>query len=239
MVGIIYKCECILNSKCYIGQTIQSFEKRQYAHKKLAEHNGKQHFYCAIRKHGWENFKWEILETVTGEKEEIYKKLDELEVFYVKKFNTLANGYNQTRGGQYSRFTEFPITVYNIFGEKLGEFSGSIEASKKFGVFRKMIQRACKSKLAIFRSDMKFPIICRYNNEPYTEQEQKEALKRFHHKIVDVYSEGVLIDTLFSQAQCARKYNIDVGSLCSLCNNKESWDVVRFDKHIIFKFRDI
>lgn len=238
--GIIYKCECTLTHKCYIGQTIQKLTHRISAHKSLSESaSNTQHFYNAIRKYGWNNFSWSILETIRGEKEDVCSKLDKLEIFYIQKFNSLKNGYNQTRGGQYSRFEEYPVTVYNLFGEKIGDYSGSLEVSNIFGVFRKMVQKACRNKKSIFRSDMNFPIVCRYKNDHYTQDEIKSNLLRFYHKIVDVYCDGQIIDTFFSQAQCSRKYDIDVGSLCALCNHKESWDVVRNDKHIVFKFREL
>ena len=57
--------------------------------------------YRALRKYGWENFEWGILETFTDELyEDRKKKLDEAEIFYIKKYNSYgATGYNQTRGG--------------------------------------------------------------------------------------------------------------------------------------------
>ena len=34
MTGIIYKCVCTITSKCYIGQTIQTLNKRKSSHLK-------------------------------------------------------------------------------------------------------------------------------------------------------------------------------------------------------------
>ena len=49
---------------------------------------------AAIRKYGKENFKVEIIDNCTEE------QLDDLERFYIAKYNSYENGYNLTRGGQ-------------------------------------------------------------------------------------------------------------------------------------------
>jgi group I intron endonuclease len=51
-------------------------------------------FYHAIRKYGWDNMTWEVLE-----KADSWEKAQELEMFYIAKFDTYKNGYNMTLGG--------------------------------------------------------------------------------------------------------------------------------------------
>lgn len=87
----IYKYTNKVNGKIYIGQTIQSLEKR-------AKYNGLgyihcKHFYSAIQKYGWESFIPEILEEVTEE------EADEREMYYIQKYNSIKNGYNIDLGG--------------------------------------------------------------------------------------------------------------------------------------------
>jgi group I intron endonuclease len=100
--GIIYMVTNLVNSKIYIGQTCQTLIARKKQHEKL---RGKKiGFSKALEKYGIENFKWEILETIIIETEKDYNILDELEVFYIKKFNSFcgnkdSNGYNLTKGG--------------------------------------------------------------------------------------------------------------------------------------------
>lgn len=89
--GIIYKIMNNLNDKIYIGQTIQSLEKRMTQHKIDNLYVDK-----AIRKHGWENFTVEILAECESK-----EKLDAKEIFYIAEFNCKApNGYNLTDGGE-------------------------------------------------------------------------------------------------------------------------------------------
>ena len=89
---IIYKVINNINGKCYIGQTIRSLKERKWKHKYLAK-NGKGYtLHKAIRKYGWNNFKWSILEKCDSKEE-----LDEMEFHYIKQYNSLTpGGYNMT-----------------------------------------------------------------------------------------------------------------------------------------------
>lgn len=87
MIGI-YKITNRLNNKSYIGQSI-CIEKRWENHKCK---NGKSEYplYRAFRKYGIENFDFEILE------ECLERELSERELFYIRKYDSVRNGYNQT-----------------------------------------------------------------------------------------------------------------------------------------------
>lgn len=100
MIGI-YKYTNQINGKVYIGQSID-IRQRQYAHKSSA-YNEKANdfntqFHQAIRKYGIENFDFEILEEIAPEE---YNKvyLDQLEKYYIKKYDSFHTGYNASEGG--------------------------------------------------------------------------------------------------------------------------------------------
>lgn len=62
--GIIYKATNIINGKVYIGKTVQTLKQRKYVHKSYSKRDTsdkKVIFHNALKKYGWENFKWEIL----------------------------------------------------------------------------------------------------------------------------------------------------------------------------------
>lgn len=83
-----------INNKKYIGITKQVPEKRWGNNGK--RYTSSSHFYNAIRKYGWDNFKHLILyQNMTG------KEAREKEVKLIAHYNTLNNkfGYNQTKGG--------------------------------------------------------------------------------------------------------------------------------------------
>ena len=88
-----------INNKSYIGQSVD-IEKRITVHFRTAFRENyptyNYHIYQAIRKYGKENFEWRILETL---KEIDKKKLDQLEQYYINKYDTFHHGYNMNEGG--------------------------------------------------------------------------------------------------------------------------------------------
>jgi group I intron endonuclease len=94
----VYSLKC--GNREYIGQTIQDdFQVRLNGHISEANNGKKRHLYNAIRKHGWNNFKVEILHSFPR-KGNWKERLDELETLEILQRNTLApNGYNNETGG--------------------------------------------------------------------------------------------------------------------------------------------
>lgn len=96
--GYIYKLTSP-NGKSYIGQTVQEPCKRWSKHHTKAMSdtptNRCEALSNAIKKHGWDNFTKEIIETCSE------SDLDDLEQHYIEHFNTVSpNGYNLTHGGR-------------------------------------------------------------------------------------------------------------------------------------------
>lgn len=86
---LIYKAT-FPNGKSYIGRTTRSLNKRKQYHKK--DSKTKKRVICnAIRKYGWENVLWEILEDNITD----FEYLKERETFNILKYDTyIPNGYN-------------------------------------------------------------------------------------------------------------------------------------------------
>lgn len=97
--GIIYKYESP-SGKVYIGQTARP-DARKAEHLCDSKHKCGVIFHKAIKKYGWENFKYEVLShIVCTTKEELTLKLGELEKLAIQEYNSLIpNGYNQAIGG--------------------------------------------------------------------------------------------------------------------------------------------
>lgn len=96
---------CFINKitgKRYIGQT-NNIEKRKRGHKSESfnpKANGYNlPFHCAIRKYGWENFDFVILEEIDDSFGREY--LNEREIYFISYYQSLINqnGYNYTEGG--------------------------------------------------------------------------------------------------------------------------------------------
>ena len=108
----IYKFTNKSNGKVYIGQST-NLEKRYKEHKynhlnqNYCNYNSK--FYRALRKYGFENFKYDILEECVD--------VLEKEVFYIEAYNSYNNGYNSTKGGEDN--PSFKPEVVRVRTEKL------------------------------------------------------------------------------------------------------------------------
>lgn len=89
-----------MNGKQYIGITSMSLEDRCGIDG--SRYRNCNAFWNAIQKYGWNNFSHKILAyDLTRE------KANELEIYYISKFNTMApNGYNLTPGGEVYERTE-------------------------------------------------------------------------------------------------------------------------------------
>ena len=93
--GILYLLRNQLNGKVYIGQTIQTLERRWYEHR-IDSLTGTKHLYRAIRKAGVENFVCVELGTAQSQEE-----LDAMEIQAIRNFDSTSRefGYNLRPGG--------------------------------------------------------------------------------------------------------------------------------------------
>lgn len=95
----IYMVVNMVNHKKYIGQSknikkrFQSHHLVDYKNENNCNYNTK--FYQAIRKYGIDNFEVIVLQLCKEE------ELDDLEIKFIKEFDTFKNGYNSTEGGQF------------------------------------------------------------------------------------------------------------------------------------------
>lgn len=104
----IYKFENKINGKIYIGQTSKKFEFRLKQHLRLSEkdYERKTIFHKALKVHGIENFKYEIIDTCDTK-----EKANKLEEKYIQNFNSLMpKGYNMTKGGQHTNINKEKIS---------------------------------------------------------------------------------------------------------------------------------
>lgn len=105
MESIIYKYINKINGKMYIGQTINKDKrKRQFYNKNVLYTSQKNKKLSKIdqarQKYGVDNFEYSILEKINMDnKEDVISKLNELEKYYIDKFNSIENGYNIMPGG--------------------------------------------------------------------------------------------------------------------------------------------
>jgi len=82
---VIYKTTNLINGKIYVGKDTKNKPSYIGSGKILKQ---------AIKKHGKENFKKEILEYCNDMVE-----LEQREIYWISKLNSISNGYNITEGG--------------------------------------------------------------------------------------------------------------------------------------------
>lgn len=110
---IIYKITNTENQKVYIGQTINSLEKRWNRHYNDAINNNlNTHFARAIRFYGKDKFIPEVIDTAVSQEE-----LTAKEQYWIHYYNSIQNGYNETDateksgGNTYQNKTEEEMSV--------------------------------------------------------------------------------------------------------------------------------
>ena len=96
MRGFIYKITNTINSKSYIGQTIQNVKERFYQHcaTKCSQAVLNMVIHKAITKYGKSNFTIEVIEEVES------ANLNDRERYWIRYYDSYNNGYNSTEGGQ-------------------------------------------------------------------------------------------------------------------------------------------
>lgn len=101
-IGIIYR-RFIINDKgrevSYVGQTCDPEKRNSDFLNPRVQYGGKR-IENARKKYGPETFQYEVLEAVScNDEQELARRLNELEVYYIEKYNSFAKGYNNTLGG--------------------------------------------------------------------------------------------------------------------------------------------
>jgi group I intron endonuclease len=94
---IIYQAYCPFSNSFYIGQTKNTLDIRKEQHKRHARRTIKDgsRFHAAIRKYGFENMQWNVLETLATKEE-----LNEAEIRWIALLKNCGHRiYNITDGG--------------------------------------------------------------------------------------------------------------------------------------------
>jgi len=131
----IYLITNLLNSKQYVGVTKFSLEERFLQHTKRG-------FFLTeeIQKYGEQKFSIELIEEV-----KIPEQAYELEIFYIKDYNTkVPNGYNLTDGGD-GIFGWQPTDEYR---QECAERTKQLHKNKKIGMYGKNHTEKTKEKMS-------------------------------------------------------------------------------------------
>lgn len=134
-LGKIYLISNDVNSKLYVGQTIQNLNKRFNGHCCYSKSDRSANMYIkrAIHKYGRDKFHITLLEECPID------LLNEREKYWISFYDSYNNGYNLTKGGQDSNYfklhrIEDTIDV-NKFIDYIVEFTPlAVEVAAHFGI---------------------------------------------------------------------------------------------------------
>lgn len=91
----IYKFTHIATGRSYIGQTIQDPNRRRLEHVCHSNHSPKSyHFHNALNLYGIDAFSFEVIAEAPS-----LDELNSLEIEFINKFDSIANGFNIREGG--------------------------------------------------------------------------------------------------------------------------------------------
>jgi group I intron endonuclease len=237
-MGFIYKITNIITNKCYIGETMQKYANRRFkAHMSAIRRGGG----CpalrdAVKKHGEENFKFEVL--LTCPDEDRFR----LEKEYIKQHNSLVpNGYNIRDAGEDSSGFKHSDETKAKISKICKETSKDPEklAKMKIGIkayWGKEENRKAHSE-RIKASDNHKNGVKNRNKDPILHEESKkkisEGLKKYHSEnknsvsdatkkkigdaqckpIIQYDKEGKVIKKFISTKEASLESNITQGAI--------------------------
>jgi group I intron endonuclease len=199
----IYKIINLIDGKIYIGQTV-NYRKRATSHRARLR-NGKhhnEHLQRAFNKYGENAFKVELVKQCKVE------ELDELEQYYIKKFDSCnhSKGYNMMHGGQ--KYREFTKEVR----QKMSEAGKGRVFTKEH---RKRISLAQKGKV-ISQKSIEKSIATKRKNKEHWGEKNPNAL------ISDSVAKKIILDLLneLEVKNIAEKYDISSDIVYNLMYNR-------------------
>ena len=178
--GKIYLITNDINSKVYVGQTIQTLNKRFNGHCCYSKSDRSINMYIkrAIHKYGKNKFHIKLIEECPID------LLNEREVYWINFYDSYNNGYNLTKGGQNSNYFSLHRLEDTVdikkFEQYILEFKPlAIEVAKHFGI--------CKCSV--------YNLIKRLNNpnlilNSYNPRKGKSINDIDQDKLIDLYNDG-------------------------------------------------
>ena len=173
----IYKFTHIETGRVYVGQTIQDANNRRLGHLAAARGTKRTNkLYNAIRKYGEDSFVFEVIATA-----DTLEELNQLEVKYIKEYDSIANGFNLREGGDNK--THSPESI-----EKMRKVHLARHANNDIGGWTRRDGGAMKGKAhsAETKEKMsKWHTGKKFSDETRAKMREREAKKREARRLVN------------------------------------------------------
>lgn len=246
-VGYVYRFYCLTSQKNYIGITTQDINRRWDQHKN--ESLGKQvfkdtHFHRAIRRYGWDNFERTILLRLESDSEEqLLESLNQLEQYYIQKYDSYNNGYNSTKGGKgvISHTTQRKVIVFNELGEYIDTCNSRVEASKKYDVMATSVSDCCTRTILSAGWFNNLRLVFRDEGDTVTQEDIKKIQRARKNKPVPVrcydYNTGQILGEYSSIIEAQSKTGVDADSI-SKCSLHKIKSTIQGGKKLVWRKLD-
>lgn len=235
--GIIYKITNTVNNKSYIGQTIdcRGFKGRYYHagknnaervylyHKRCKElgYYYNSHLLYSMEKYGCEAFDvCEVLDTAMSREE-----LNEKEIYYIEKYDSFHNGYNENMGGFGNKGHEelkgkdnpysTPICQLSLDGEFIKEWDSFASIRRDSPYCVPNIQRVCQGL-----NTKAYNYLWVYKKDYDPNKQYKWIPPKCYEAIVLLDDEGKIINEFYSVIATAKELHIDRKTVRDSCNGK-------------------
>lgn len=219
--GVIYKYTSP-SGKVYIGQTTREHDRRELFLNPNTKYSGGGKLENARKKYTPESFRYEVLERVEYESMDILKEvLDELEEFYIGKYNSYRTGYNSTLGGRHDKPMNGKnpnrVLQYTKDGNFLKEWNSINEIVLRYGCDKSAIAACCTGKRNTILG-----FIWRYYSNNYPDKIHVVSLKHQGKRRIGQYlTDGELVSTFDSVKEAAIAVGLKShSSISDCCNNK-------------------
>jgi group I intron endonuclease len=202
-MAIIYEIVNTTNNRSYVGQTRRTLNERLNYHKN--ENRKSTPLYNAIRKYGWENFSFHIVEECEID------DINDREIYWIAEKKTLyPNGYNLTTGGNQCSHNQY--TKDKISRQRTGmKFSDTHRENIRRSRLGTTIPEEQRKKMSESHKGFK-----------HTE-ETKEKLKYLqpHRREVGRFdSNDNIIQKFDSISEAGKILNCSPGNISECCNGK-------------------
>ncbi len=118
----------------YVGSTMNEKTRRYSWNNHGNKSYGGEKINDAREKFGIENFAYEVLEEICDvDENDLQKKLDEREAYYVQRFDSFQNGYNTSKGGTGNKGVNFSQTHRNNIGKASKGRKHTEDTKKRIG----------------------------------------------------------------------------------------------------------
>ena len=226
----IYKITNLVNGKVYIGQST-NMERRWKDHKRMFNYKDdgslKYNYplYCAFRKYGEENFKFEIIEECSEE------ELNEKEILYIKQYNSYvrwenSKGYNQTIGGE-NNYGESNPCAKIVYCEGK-EFGCVKDCAEYYGIGVSAMRSWLNKERPMPKEFFDKELHCLGETmEDYEIQTGNSG--EYNSKSIPVYCEGVKFANV---RECAEFYNVERGTMSNWLSGTNNMPQEWYDRQL-------